>query len=67
MSTGWKDIEGMVRLGAFERIANLCASRDLYVSFLVQGCSLLTNIPKNFPSALAIAYKWLIEKDEKIP
>jgi len=33
----------------------------------VQGCSLLANIPKKFPSALAIAYKWLREKGEKIP
>jgi len=28
---------------------------------------LLANIPKRFPSALAISYKWLHEKGEKIP
>ena len=56
----------MVKLGAFERIARLQPSRDLYISFLIQGCSLLKAIPTKFPSALAIAYKWLSEKEEKI-
>jgi hypothetical protein len=36
------------------------------MSFLIQGCSLLKVIPTKFPSALATAYKWLSEKDEKI-
>jgi len=57
----------MVRLGAFERLAGLQTSRDLYVSFLVQGCLLLKTIPSKFPSALAIAYKWLSNKEEQIP
>jgi hypothetical protein len=67
MSKGWKEIEEMVRLGAFERIAGLQPSRDLYISFLIQGCSLLKTIPNKFPSALAVAYKWLFDREAKIP
>lgn len=36
------------------------------MSFLIQGCSLLKAAPNKFPAALAIAYKWLFEHDEKI-
>ena len=67
MSPGWKETVEMVRLGAFERIAKLSPSRDLYMSFLVKGCSLVKSIPNKFPAALAIAYKWLDENDERIP
>ena len=56
----------MVHLGAFERIAKLTPSRDLYVSFLIQGCSFLKVVPTKFPSALAVTYKWLSENNEKI-
>jgi hypothetical protein len=66
MSKGWAEIEEMVRLGAFERIANLQSSRDMYMSFLIQGCSLVKAIPVKFPSALAVAYGWLSDKNEKI-
>jgi hypothetical protein len=55
----------MVRLGAFD-ITKLRPSRDLYMSFLIQGCSLLKATPSKFSAALAIAYRWLSEHDEKI-
>lgn len=66
MSTGWRQIADMVGLGAFERIAKLQPSRDLYMSFLVQGCALVHHIPTKFPAALAVSYRWLAEHDETI-
>jgi len=57
----------MVSLGAFETLKDLIPSRDLYVSFLLQGCPLLGKVPAKFPSALAEAYKWLLESKSNVP
>lgn len=57
----------MLRLGVLERFDNLNPSRQLYISVLLLGCKFVDKIPIKFPRIIAISYKWLTDKGEKIP
>jgi hypothetical protein len=58
-------MEKMVKLKSFKTITHLVPSRDLFISFLVQSCT-IENYPDDFAPALAYSYNWLTKNQIKI-
>jgi len=61
----WRDIEEMIELKTFPRITNLIPSKELFLSFLIQCCT-MESFSKEFAPALAAAYKWLSKNNVPI-